>query len=215
MRGIGDRKAGEEAAFDDPGEAFVFVLEASQCVVERDQHVEVVIRLLCGDVIGAGRRPAQPAAAFQSTPVPRVVAQEMFARAWSGLSDAYEMLAYLAVLPPEEAHLRARAAAERALELDPDLAEAHVSLATVLLDYYRDWAAAERHYVRALALEPGYAPGRQLYAECLRDQGRFEEALIEIDEAIRLDPLSSYNRLVRSIVLCMARRYDRPRGLRC
>ncbi|MGH7576416.1 MAG: hypothetical protein ACREM1_14975 [Longimicrobiales bacterium] len=59
----------------------------------------------------------------------------MFARAWSGLSDAYEMLAYLAVLPPEEAHLRARAAAERALELDPDLAEAHVSLATVLLDY--------------------------------------------------------------------------------
>lgn len=44
VRGIGDRKAGEEAAFDDPGEAFVFVLEASQCVVERDQHVEVVIR---------------------------------------------------------------------------------------------------------------------------------------------------------------------------
>jgi serine/threonine-protein kinase len=131
-----------------------------------------------------------------------------FAPAWSGLSDAYELLAYLAVLPPEEAHLRARAAAERALELDPNLAEAHVSLATVLLDYYRDRTNAERHYRRALTLDPGYATGRQLYAEFLRDQGRFDEALAEIEHAIRLDPLSPYFRLVRGIILRMARRPD-------
>ncbi|MGH7574271.1 MAG: tetratricopeptide repeat protein [Longimicrobiales bacterium] len=132
-----------------------------------------------------------------------------FARAWSGLSDAYEMLAYVALLRPEDAHVRARAAAERALDLDPNLAEAQVSLATVLLDYYRDWAGAERHYVAALALDPGYARGRQLYAELLRDQGRFDEALAEVDEAVRLDPLSPYNRLVRGIVFRMARRYER------
>jgi serine/threonine-protein kinase len=131
-----------------------------------------------------------------------------FAPAWCGLSDAYEQLGYLSVLPPEEAHLRARAAAERALELDPDLAAAHVSLATVLLDYYRDWTAAERHYLRALELDPAYAVGRQLYAEFLRDRGDFAEALEQIDEAIRLDPLSPYFRLVRGIVLHMARRPD-------
>lgn len=132
----------------------------------------------------------------------------LHAPAWCGLSDAYELQAYLTVLPPEEAHLRARAAAERALALDPDLAAAHVSLATVLLDYYRDWAGAEKHYRRALTLDPSYAPGHQLYAEFLRDQGRFDEALVEIDEAIRLDPLSPYYRLVHGIVLRMARRQD-------
>jgi serine/threonine-protein kinase len=132
----------------------------------------------------------------------------LHAPAWCGLSDAYELQAYLTVLPPEEAHLRARAAAERALVLDPNLAAAHVSLATVLLDYYRDWSGAEEHYRRALTLDPSYAPGRQLYAEFLRDQGRFDEALAEIDEAIRLDPISPYYRLVRGIVLHMARRHD-------
>lgn len=128
------------------------------------------------------------------------------ARAWSGLSDAYELMAYLAMLPPEEAHLRARAAAERALEIEPDLAEAHVSLATVLVDYYRDWSRAGELYRRALALKPEYAMGHQLYAEYLRDLGRFDEALVEIDEAIRLDPISPFFRMVRGIVLHMARR---------
>lgn len=130
------------------------------------------------------------------------------APAWAGLSDAYELMAYLAILPPDEAHLRARAAAERALQLEPDLAEAHVSLATVLLDYYRHREAAERHYRRALSLQPDNATAHQLFAEFLRDQGRFEQAITEIDEAIRLDPLSPYHRLVRGIVLHMARRHD-------
>jgi serine/threonine-protein kinase len=128
------------------------------------------------------------------------------ALAWCGLSDAYEQQAYLAMLPPEEAHLRARAAAERALALQPDLAEAHVSLATVLVDYYRDWTAAEQHYLRALGLNPGYATGHSLYAEFLRDQGRFDAALSSVDEAIRLDPISPYHRLVKGIILHMARR---------
>lgn len=128
------------------------------------------------------------------------------ALAWSGLSDAYELMAYLAMLPPEEAHLRARAAAERALEIEPDLPEALVSLATVLVDYYRDWSRAGELYRRALALKPEYAIGRQLYAEYLRDLGRFDEAIEEIDEAIRLDPLSPFFRMVRGIVLHMARR---------
>jgi serine/threonine-protein kinase len=130
------------------------------------------------------------------------------ALAWSGLSDAYELMAYLAMLPPEEAHLRARAAAERALEIEPGLAEAHVSLATVLVDYYRDWSRAGDLYQRALALKPEYAVGHQLYAEYLRDLGRFDEALAEIDQAIRLDPISPFFRMVRGIVLHMARRQE-------
>lgn len=114
----------------------------------------------------------------------------------------------VAQLAPEEAHPRARAAAERALDIDPDLAEAHVSLATVLFDYYRERERAEEHYRRALSLDPAYAKGRQLYAEFLRDLERFDEAFEQIDEAIRLDPLSPYYRLVRGIILHMARRGD-------
>jgi serine/threonine-protein kinase len=131
-----------------------------------------------------------------------------FALAWCGLSDSYECLGYWAALPPEEAHPRARAAAERALGLEPELAAAHTSLATVLLDYYHDWDSARQHYELALRLDPAYAVGHQLHAELLRDQGRFDEALAEIDEAIRLDPLAPYFRLVRGVILHMARRHE-------
>jgi serine/threonine-protein kinase len=117
-------------------------------------------------------------------------------------------MAYLAMLAPDEAHLRARAAAERALEIEPDLAEAHVSLATVLVDYHRDWTTAGELYRRALELAPEAAAGHQFYAEYLRDRGRFDEALTEIDEAIRLNPLSPFFRVVRGIVLHRARRHD-------
>jgi eukaryotic-like serine/threonine-protein kinase len=76
----------------------------------------------------------------------------------------------------------------------------------VLVDYYHDWTAAEEHYLHALQLDPGYAVAHQLYAELLRDRGRFDEALREIDEVIRLDLLARYFRLVRGIILHMARR---------
>ena len=76
-----------------------------------------------------------------------------FARAYSGLADAYVGLELRDFIPPEEGFPKARAAAERALSLDPDLAEAHTSLADVLKSEVR-WEDAEREYRRALELTP-------------------------------------------------------------
>ncbi len=131
-----------------------------------------------------------------------------YAQAWTGLSDAYEILGALSVLSPEEAFPRARAAAERALAIDGELAEAHVSLATVLEDYYWDWAGAERHLRQAVGLDPNYAAAHQVYAEHLRDLGRFDDALAEAKKAQELDPLSTPVQLVIGTTLYMARRYE-------
>ena len=142
-----------------------------------------------------------------------------FAEAWAGLADTYKVFDYLSMLSPKEAAARSRAAAERALELNPDLAGAHTSIATVLADYYWDWEAAGHHYRRAIELNPGYPTGHQLYAEYLRDMGCFEEALKEIRKAQELDPLSPLYVLVEGIVLIASRRpaeasalYDRLVG---
>ena len=131
-----------------------------------------------------------------------------FARAWSGLSEAYSYLASLAVLPASEAYPRARAAAERALELDPDLGEAHAALSAALTWYYWDTEEAERHFRRAIELEPGSARSHRLYAVHLRNLGRFDEALGEVRVAKELDPLFAFSHVEEGIILYMARRYD-------
>jgi TolB-like protein/Tfp pilus assembly protein PilF/predicted Ser/Thr protein kinase len=131
-----------------------------------------------------------------------------FARAWSGLADAYDHLAGQSVLPSDEAYPRARAAAERALALDPELAEAHASLARALAWYFWDTEAAERHFRRAIELDPSDAAAHQGYAEYLRNLGRFDEALAEVQRAQELDPLTAYSHVERGIILYFAGRYD-------
>jgi serine/threonine protein kinase/Tfp pilus assembly protein PilF len=131
-----------------------------------------------------------------------------FARAWSGLADAYDHLAGQSALASDEAYPRVRAAAERALALDPELAEAHASLARALAWYYWDTEAAERHFRRAIELDPSDAAAHQGYAEFLRNLGRFDEALAEVQRAQELDPLTAYSHIERGIILYFAGRYD-------
>jgi TolB-like protein/DNA-binding SARP family transcriptional activator/Flp pilus assembly protein TadD len=131
-----------------------------------------------------------------------------FAQAWSGLADAYEHLSSVSALHADQAYPRARAAAERALELDPALADAHASLAMALSMYYRNSEAAERHFRRAIELDPSYARARRMYASHLRNLGRFDEALAEVRQAQELDPLSAFPRLEEGIILYVARRHD-------
>jgi serine/threonine-protein kinase len=112
-----------------------------------------------------------------------------FALAWTGVADAYIVgwASYLD-LPQAEAYRLGKVAAERAIELDPELAEAHASLAPVLFENGWDWAAAEREYRRSLELNPGYASAHQGYGEFLYCMRRFDESLAEIHRAIELDP---------------------------
>src|SRR5260221_1848282 len=110
------------------------------------------------------------------------------APSYSGLADCYAILAPW--LPPGLAYRKAKAAARRALELNPALAEAHTSLAFAQLFADWDWAASEAGFRRAIALDPGYATGHQWYAEYLTAMGRFDEALLEAHAAEDLDALS-------------------------
>ncbi len=109
--------------------------------------------------------------------------------AYVGLADSYSILGWYCGLPPTDAFPKARAAARRALEIDPELAEAHNSLAYVSFFHDWKWDQAERSFRRALELNPGYSIAHQWYANLL-GRGRLDEALAEMRKARELDPLS-------------------------
>jgi serine/threonine-protein kinase len=131
-----------------------------------------------------------------------------YAPAYSGLSDSYNILAYLGHVPWAEAYQKARVEAFKALELDDKLAEAHVSAASSMEVHDWDWAGAEREYRRAIELNPGYATAHHWYALHLLVTGRFDEALVEARKAQELDPLSVMVNLDTGYVYYCARRYD-------
>jgi TolB-like protein/DNA-binding winged helix-turn-helix (wHTH) protein/Flp pilus assembly protein TadD len=135
------------------------------------------------------------------------------AMAFVGLSDSYLSLALSEALqeavPPNEAFPKARAAAQRALELDDTLGEAHVSLGHVKFQYDRDWRGAELEFKRAIELSPNYAYAHHLYALCLMWMGRMDEALVEIGRAHQLDPLFLAIGSNYGFILARAHQYDR------
>jgi DNA-binding winged helix-turn-helix (wHTH) protein/tetratricopeptide (TPR) repeat protein len=131
-----------------------------------------------------------------------------YAMAYVGLADSYRLLAMHGGRPVREDSERAKAAALRALELDPRLAEARVSLGSILFRYEWDWAGAERELRRAVAERPDYGLGRHDYAWFLVAVGRFDEALVEIRAARDLDPLSPVANADVGWVFLRARRYD-------
>lgn len=116
-----------------------------------------------------------------------------YAPAWSGLAMAYTELGEQGMLPPDEAYPKAKEAAARALDLDPELAAAHVTVAHVRMVYDFDWAGAEEEFLRALELSPGAADAHDLYGRLCSALGRFEEAIELLTRAQELDPLAHRN----------------------
>ena len=123
-----------------------------------------------------------------------IEADPEFAPAYAGLADIHLDLWNSGYVPAEQALPAARAAAERALELDETLAEAHTSLADVMESELR-FADAEHHHLRALELNPGSAEAHRRYARLLLDVGRFDELVAQLRRAVELDPLSISYRL--------------------
>jgi len=113
-----------------------------------------------------------------------------YALAYSGLADCYSQLAAHGLLPPKEGWSRAKAAAAAAVALDPDLAEAHTSLAFVRAFADWDWLAAEREFQRAIELDPAYWVAPYWYGVILTACGRFEAAGRLTLQAQALEPLS-------------------------
>jgi TolB-like protein/Tfp pilus assembly protein PilF len=113
-----------------------------------------------------------------------------FALAYAGLADAYAYLAENFVIAPREVMPKAKAAAEKAVALDPNSAEAHTSLGAVKLDYDWDREAAEREFRKAMELNPGFGWARHWHGHALESQNRVEDALKEMRAALALDPLN-------------------------
>lgn len=131
-----------------------------------------------------------------------------FARAYSGLADTYALLGGYAIMPISESHPLGRQAALQALQLDDSLGEAHRSLAAILADHYWDWKEVERHYRRALELDPSDVTTLRFYSFYLAYTGRAVEALPIAEQACSLDPVSPNARMNLGVILHIARRDD-------
>jgi DNA-binding winged helix-turn-helix (wHTH) protein/tetratricopeptide (TPR) repeat protein len=131
------------------------------------------------------------------------------ALAHAGLADANVLLGIWGLRPPDVAFGAGRRAAARALELDPNLAEAHTAMAEVLKGYEWDWWQAERHYQRALVLRPDYATAHQWYAQLLVSQRRYPEAASHIELARRANPVSPVINSFLPYIYLAARDYGR------
>ena len=138
-----------------------------------------------------------------------IAADGSCAEAYAGLADAYSLQADYGLIDPAEAIPQARSAAEQALAIDPQSAEANVSLAFIRSLFDWDWASAEPLYRRAIALNPGYARAHHWFGlDYLALVGRLDEALAEVVAAHRLDPLSQILREGCGYIHMLRREFD-------
>jgi TolB-like protein/Flp pilus assembly protein TadD len=132
-----------------------------------------------------------------------------YALAYAGLADAYALLSVYGAAPPGDAFPKAKVAAQKALELDNTLAEAHTSLGFSLTSYDFDFTRAIAEFKRAIELNPNYATAHHWYGNsALMVLGRFDEAIAEIKRSVELDPLSIINNADLGETYYMAHRYD-------
>jgi serine/threonine-protein kinase len=132
-----------------------------------------------------------------------------FALGHVGLADSYTALTFYNFAAPHEAMPKAKESALKALALDNTLAEAHASLAHISMNYYWDWATAEKEFKRSIELKPDYATAHQWYAiHYLTATGRLDEALQEMKKALELEPASLVMNTFMGATLYYAGRYD-------
>ena len=129
-----------------------------------------------------------------------------YALAYCGLADTYAYMGGV-VMPSKEAVVKEKQFAQRALQLEPHLAEAHLSLAAALAGAF-DWRNAEVEFDRAIELNPNLAWAYEIYAWYLGGLGRLDEAIAKDKKAIELDPLNSFFQAALAYFLYHARRYD-------
>ena len=131
-----------------------------------------------------------------------------YALAYGGLAEAYVPLGFYCHLAPTDALPKARAAAEKALAIDPELAEARAVIAAIKSSFDWDLAGAEKEARLAVQLDPKYPRARQTLAECLMVQRRFAEAMEEVKRGLDLDPLSLHMNAAVTMDCHFARRYE-------
>ena len=131
-----------------------------------------------------------------------------YALAYAGVADSYVLLGWNSYLPPKDAFPKGKAAAMTALEIAPDLGEAHTALAATLWLYDWKWPEAQKEFRRALELNPCYPTANHWYAEYAMTMGRPVDAIAKMKSSQDLDPLSLIISSAIGWASYMARRYD-------
>jgi len=131
-----------------------------------------------------------------------------YALAYAGLAEGYVPLGFYCHVPPRDAFPKARAAAMKALEIDPELCEARTVLASVKMSFDWNLVDAEREARAAIDIDPSYARARQALSECLISKGDAAGSVAEIKRALDQDPLSLHTSAAVSMMLYFSRQYD-------
>jgi TolB-like protein/Flp pilus assembly protein TadD len=139
-----------------------------------------------------------------------IACDQTYAAAYSGLADCLSNLSWLCIFSPENGCAKAKELAAQALEMNPNLAESHASLAWATLIYDHDFRAAEREFERSIELNPRYAHAHHWFGLYLGLTGRYEEGYTELKRAIRLEPHSIINQTL-GFILVFNRRYDQAK----
>jgi TolB-like protein/Flp pilus assembly protein TadD len=135
-----------------------------------------------------------------------------YALPYVGIADTFGVLGFFGFMPPHQAFPRAKAAAQKALEIDPEVAEAYASLGWIASMYDWDWPAAESHFLKAIRMKPEYALAHHWRGVYLSYMGRFDDAIRELQKACELEPLEPANPTHLGLALYMARRFDESMG---
>ena len=131
-----------------------------------------------------------------------------YAAAYTGLADCSSRLGWWGFVSPDEGFGTAKAAAQKAVQMDPTLAEAHSSLAWAIMHYDWDCITAEKEFQHALELNPNYMSVQHFYAACLAAMGQWEESIAQIKRILHLDPLSLIVNMTAALILAYARRFE-------
>ena len=134
-----------------------------------------------------------------------------YAAAYSGLADTYLTLYDYELMSFNESTSKAKDAAQRALKINENLAEAHNSLAHIDLHEWK-WESAEQGFRKAITLDPGYILAHHWYALCLTAVGKTNEAVTQMEKARELDPLSTRINADLGMAYLSAGRYDEAIG---
>lgn len=185
--------------------------------------------LAFGDTLDAGRRPVTSTEAYEAYLKGRYLwnqrrretyykALEYFERSieidpsfalgYAGIADTYYLLQQRNEIPTREAFEKAEIAARKALELDPNLSEAHAAIGTVNQLRYARWPEAERSFLRAIELNPNLAESYGRLGMLYNGWGRFNEALGALKKAVELDPTSLNNAIYLGVHYYFTKQYD-------
>lgn len=131
-----------------------------------------------------------------------------FALPYSGLADSLTLLSFYEIESPSSTMPEARIAALKAIDLAPNIAEAHASLADIRLHFDRDWDGADKEYRQAIQCNPEYALGYHWYANLLSARGQHEAAHIAIMNALEIDPVSLITQVWAGVTRYLAHRFE-------